>query len=117
MNSNQFREYGQDMVEYLTNYLDTIDRRRVVSAVEPGYLAPLLPKEAPKMGDDFSAIMKDLDEKIMPGITHWQHPHFHAYFPSAASYPSILADMISGAIGCIGFSWVCFTRLFFGFGE
>jgi len=67
MNSNQFREYGQEMVEYLTGYLDSIDRRRVVSAVEPGYLAPLLPKEAPVKGEDFQVIMKDLEEKIMPG--------------------------------------------------
>ncbi|KAL1463194.1 hypothetical protein WDU94_014971 [Cyamophila willieti] len=49
--------------------------------------------------------MKDVEEKIMPGVTHWQHPRFHAYFPSGNSYPSLLADMLSDAIGCIGFSW------------
>lgn len=43
----------------------------------------------------------------MPGITHWQSPHFHAYFPANVSYPSMLADLLSDAIGCIGFSWIC----------
>lgn len=50
--------------------------------------------------------MKDVEDKIMVGMTHWQHPRFHAYFPAGNSFPSILADMLSGAIGCVGFSWV-----------
>ena len=54
--------------------------------------------------------MKDVEDKIMVGMTHWQHPRFHAYFPAGNSFPSILADMLSGAIGCVGFSWVD-TRL------
>jgi tyrosine decarboxylase len=49
--------------------------------------------------------MQDVESKIMPGVTHWQHPRFHAYFPSGNSYPSILGDMLSDGIGCIGFSW------------
>ena len=49
--------------------------------------------------------MKDVEDKIMVGMTHWQHPRFHAYFPAGNSYPSILADMLSDAIGCVGFSW------------
>jgi len=50
--------------------------------------------------------MEDVENKIMPGVTHWQHPRFHAYFPSGNSFPSILGDMLSDGIGCIGFSWV-----------
>ena len=50
--------------------------------------------------------MEDVESKIMPGVTHWQHPRFHAYFPSGNSFPSILGDMLGDAIGCIGFSWV-----------
>lgn len=49
--------------------------------------------------------MADVETKIMPGVTHWQHPRFHAYFPSGNSFPSILGDMLSDGIGCIGFSW------------
>ena len=50
--------------------------------------------------------MKDLERVIMPGVTHWHSPQFHAYFPTACSYPAIVADMLSDAIGCIGFSWI-----------
>lgn len=49
--------------------------------------------------------MNDVEDKIMPGVTHWQHPRFHAYFPAGNSFPSILGDMLGDGIGCIGFSW------------
>lgn len=50
--------------------------------------------------------MTDIERVIMPGVTHWHSPKFHAYFPTANSYPAIVADMLSGAIACIGFTWV-----------
>lgn len=50
--------------------------------------------------------MKDIERVIMPGVTHWHSPHFHAYYPTANSYPAIVADMLSGAIACIGFTWI-----------
>lgn len=50
--------------------------------------------------------MADIERVIMPGVTHWHSPKFHAYFPTANSYPAIVADMLSGAIACIGFTWV-----------
>ena len=50
--------------------------------------------------------MEDVERVIMPGVTHWHSPQFHAYFPTANSYPAIVADMLSDAIGCIGFSWI-----------
>ncbi|XP_044753768.1 tyrosine decarboxylase-like isoform X2 [Coccinella septempunctata] len=93
------------MVDYICSYLINVEKKRVTPNVEPGYLRNLLPEEAPQEPEDWEAIMSDLDDKIMPGITHWQHPRFHAYFPSGNSFPSILADMLSDAIGCIGFSW------------
>lgn len=106
MSSNEWRKIGKEVVDYIANYLDTIGTRRVTPKVEPGYLRPLLPDKAPIKSENWSKIMADFDKFIMPGITHWQHPRFHAYFPSGVSYPSILADMLSDAIGCIGFSWV-----------
>ncbi|XP_034248097.1 aromatic-L-amino-acid decarboxylase-like [Thrips palmi] len=105
MDAAEFKVRGQEMVEYICNYLEDVGSRRVTSTVEPGYLRPLLPKEAPQEPEDWDQILADVDSKIMPGITHWQHPRFHAYFPSGNSYPSILGDMLSDAIGCIGFSW------------
>ncbi|XP_046620420.1 tyrosine decarboxylase-like [Neodiprion virginianus] len=105
MDIEEFRVRGKEMVEYICEYLGNIKSNRVTSNVEPGYLRPLLPAEAPMKPESWDDIMKDVDSKIMPGITHWQHPRFHAYFPSGNSYPSILGDMLSDAIGCIGFSW------------
>lgn len=94
------------MVDYICEYLDNLGSKRVTPYVEPGYLRELLPKEAPQEPEEWDNIMADVDSKIMPGVTHWQHPRFHAYFPSGNSFPSILGDMLSDAIGCIGFSWV-----------
>lgn len=93
------------MVDYICDYMDGLSSRRVTPNVEPGYLRNLVPSQAPQHPEDWATIMADVDTKIMPGITHWQHPRFHAYFPSGNSYPSILGDMLSDAIGCIGFSW------------
>lgn len=106
MDYDEFRSRGKEMIEYICNYLESIETRRVTPNVEPGYLRKLIPEEAPDSPEDWDTIMADIDTKIMPGVTHWQHPRFHAYFPSGNSFPSILGDMLSAGIGCIGFSWV-----------
>lgn len=106
MDSKEFRKRGTEMVEYICQYLETLEDRRVTPSVEPGYLRNLIPGEAPMKPEPWEQIMEDVETKIMPGVTHWQHPRFHAYFPSGNSFPSILGDMLGDAIGCIGFSWV-----------
>nr|BDD85279.1 tyrosine decarboxylase 1 [Ischnura senegalensis] len=106
MDAEGFRSAGKEMVDYICEYMESLGtKRRVTPSVEPGYLRPLLPTEAPEKPETWTDIMHDVETKIMPGVTHWQHPRFHAYFPSGNSYPSILGDMLSDAIGCIGFSW------------
>lgn len=111
MDSNEFRKRGTEMVEYICQYLETLGDRRVTPSVEPGYLRQLIPGEAPMKPESWEKIMEDVETKIMPGVTHWQHPRFHAYFPSGNSYPSILGDMLGDAIGCIGFSWASLLDL------
>jgi aromatic-L-amino-acid decarboxylase len=69
-------------------------------------MRPLLPDEAPENPEKWQDVMADIEKIIMPGVTHWHSPRFHAYFPTANSYPAIVADMLSGAIACIGFTWV-----------
>lgn len=105
MNTEEFRRRGKEMVDYIADYMETIHKRRVTPNVEPGYLKDFLPESAPIEGESWDNIMDDFEKLIMPGVTHWQHPRFHAYFPAGNSYPSILADMISDGIGCVGFSW------------
>lgn len=78
-----------------------------MSTVEPGYLRKLLPDEAPREGEAWTDIQKDIEAKILPGITHWQHPGFHAFFPCATSYPSILGEMYSAALSGACFNWIC----------
>lgn len=106
MEANQFREFGKAMIDYTAEYLENIRERRVVPTVEPGYLRPLIPDAAPEKPEKWEDVLKDVERVIMPGVTHWHSPRFHAYFPTANSYPAIVADILSGAIACIGFSWI-----------
>ncbi|MCP9260518.1 Aromatic-L-amino-acid decarboxylase [Dirofilaria immitis] len=82
-----------------------IYKRRVIPAIEPGYLRDLVPDMALQHAESFEDVINDFDNYIMPGIAHWIHPQFHAYFPTGNAFPNILADMISDAIGAVGFSW------------
>ncbi|EAT37248.1 AAEL010737-PA [Aedes aegypti] len=106
MQAPQFKDFAKEMVDYIANYLENIRDRRVLPEVQPGYLKPLIPSEAPEKPESWEAVMADIERVIMPGVTHWHSPKFHAYFPTANSYPAIVADMLSGAIACIGFTWI-----------
>ncbi|XP_050672277.1 aromatic-L-amino-acid decarboxylase-like [Leptidea sinapis] len=106
MDTEEFRVRGKEMVDYICKYMNTLPSRRVTPAVEPGYLRECMPTHAPVHPEPWDDVMQDIEKKIMPGVTHWQHHGFHAYFPSGNAYPSILGDMLSGGIGCVGFSWV-----------
>ncbi|KAF2878751.1 hypothetical protein ILUMI_27426 [Ignelater luminosus] len=106
MDSQDFREFGKAMVDYIADYLDTIRERNVIPSVEPGYLQELLPKEAPAQGENWKDVLLDVERAIMPGVTHWHSPYFNAYYPTANSYPGIVGEMLSAGIGCIGFSWM-----------
>ncbi|GLH07306.1 Histidine decarboxylase [Gryllus bimaculatus] len=96
---------GKEMVDYIADYLENIRQRRVYPAVAPGYLRALLPDSAPEEPESWDSIMNDVERCIMPGMTHWQSPHMHAYFPALNSFPSLLGDMLADAINCLGFTW------------
>lgn len=87
--------------------------RDVLPSVTPGYLENLLPNEAPVKSEDWKTVMADMNTFIMPGMTHWQSPNFHAYYPTATSYPSIVGDMLTAGLGVVGFSWVILLLLIF----
>ncbi|XP_056330947.1 aromatic-L-amino-acid decarboxylase [Danio aesculapii] len=105
MDAAEFRRRGREMVDYVADYIENIEKRQVYPDVEPGYLRSLIPEEAPEEPENYEDVVKDIERVIMPGVTHWHSPYFYAYFPTAHSYPAMLADMLCGAIGCIGFSW------------
>jgi aromatic-L-amino-acid decarboxylase len=106
MESQEFRVRAKEMIDIVADYLDTIESRHVLPDVKPGYLKTLIPDSAPEEPDQWSDLVADIERVIMPGVTHWHSPHFHAYFPTANSYPAICADILSDAISCIGFTWV-----------
>uniref|UniRef100_A0A182SV89 Histidine decarboxylase n=1 Tax=Anopheles maculatus TaxID=74869 RepID=A0A182SV89_9DIPT len=93
------------MVDYIADYLQNIRERRVLPDVQPGYMRNLIPESAPLEGERWENIFADVERVIMPGITHWQSPHMHAYFPALNSFPSLLGDMLADAINCLGFTW------------
>ncbi|XKL67069.1 hypothetical protein PGB90_010489 [Kerria lacca] len=105
MNTEQFKEFGYAAVNYIANYVDTMRTRSVLPDVEPGYLYDKIPDEIPETGEDWRELLKDFDEIIMPGITHWQSPRFHAFFPTGSSYPAIIGEMFSAALGIVGIHW------------
>ncbi|XP_062514933.1 aromatic-L-amino-acid decarboxylase-like [Corticium candelabrum] len=106
MDVDEFRRRGKEMVDIVADYYSTIRERRVLSDVQPGYLRPLLPSEAPNEPEKWEDVVKDIERVIMPGITHWLHPQFVAYYPSGFSFPSFLADMLCNGMPNIGFSWI-----------
>ncbi|CAG0891143.1 unnamed protein product, partial [Darwinula stevensoni] len=93
------------MVDYIADYLENIRDRRVYPDVKPGYLRLLVPSSPPEEPESWDDIFNDVERVIMPGVTHWQSPFMHAYFPALNSFPSLLGDMLADAIGCLGFTW------------
>lgn len=91
----------------VVDYYENITDHSVVSQVEPGYLRKMLPDSPPKEGESWDVIRKDIDSKIVPGLTHWQSPNFFAFFPCPASYPSLLGELYSAAFTGACFNWIC----------
>ncbi|CAF0734803.1 unnamed protein product [Didymodactylos carnosus] len=106
MDSDQLILSGQMMLKFVADYWRTIENRSVLPSVQPGYLQPLLPSQAPEEPEQFSQIINDLESTIMQGVTHWQSPYFYAYYPTANSYAAICGDILSAGIACVGFSWI-----------
>eukprot|EP00057_Strongylocentrotus_purpuratus_P011979 XP_011666453.1 PREDICTED: aromatic-L-amino-acid decarboxylase [Strongylocentrotus purpuratus] len=104
--SDDFRVWGKEMVDYISRYQDGIEDRPALAQVAPGYLLDQMPADAPQKPDEWNDVLADVERLIMPGVTNWNHPNFHAYFPTANSFAAVLGDMLSDAIACVGFSWM-----------
>jgi len=103
---DEFRQHGHDLIDWIAEYLEGVERYPVASQVQPGDIRRALPEHPPTEAEPFSAVLADLDRVVMPGITHWQHPSFFAYFPGNTSYPAILGDLAASGLGVQGMSWV-----------
>jgi len=105
MDSNEFRRHGHEIVEWIARYFENVEQYPVKSRVRPGEIKNELPELPPSGSESFDLFMKDFDEVIMPGITHWQSPNFFAYFPANSSPPSVLAEMLTASLGAQCMLW------------
>ena len=105
MTPEEFRRLGHEIVDWVANYRATVGAREVIARSAPGEVRASLPASPPVDGASLDAILRDVDEIIMPGITNWQHPGFFGYFPANASLASVLGDYLSTGLGVIGLSW------------
>jgi aromatic-L-amino-acid decarboxylase len=99
------RADGAAALEWAAHYLDTVADRPVLAQVEPGDIRARLPARAPDEPEPFADVLRDLDTVLMPGVTHWQHPRYFAYFASSAAEPGILAELLAATLNSIGFLW------------
>jgi aromatic-L-amino-acid decarboxylase len=100
-----FRADGHAAVEWAADYLERVRELPVLAQVEPGEVRSRLPASPPERAEAFADVLRDLDEILLPGITHWQHPRFFAYFATTASEPGILAELLASALNAVAFLW------------
>ena len=105
MDPEEFRRSAHALVDWLVDYHRRIEEFPVLSNAEPGNVSRRLPAAAPVQGEPFEAMLRDVNETIMPGITHWQSPNFFAFFPANSSPPAVLGELLSAGLGVQGMLW------------
>ncbi len=99
------RDDGAAAVEWVASYLERVNELPVLSQVEPGDIRAALPSSPPDEPEPFSAVLRDLDSVLLPGLTHWQSPRFFAYFATTASEPGVLAELLIAGLNQVGILW------------
>jgi aromatic-L-amino-acid/L-tryptophan decarboxylase len=105
MSPDEFRKHAHELVEWMAGYMEKVEEYPVKSTVKPGDISGRLPDTPPVNPESFESFLKDFNEIIMPGITHWQSPNFFAYFPANTSPPSILAEMLTSTLAAQCMIW------------
>ncbi len=105
MHPSEFRKHAHALVDWIADYLENVESKPVLANIKPGEVKSKLPLSPPDIGEGMDKIFKDVDDIIMPGMTHWNHPNFMAYFNSTASGPGILGDFLSSAFNINGMVW------------
>src|SRR5437588_1425413 len=99
------RRDGHAAIEWAAGYLERVSELPVLAQVAPGEIRSRLPRHAPEHGEPFSELLRDLDEVLLPGVTHWQHPRYFAYFATSASEPAILAELLAATLNSVAILW------------
>ena len=102
---SSLRDDGPSVLEWAARYLERVGELPVLAQVSPGEIRARLPSTAPEEPEPFSAVLRDLDEVLLPGITHWQHPRYFAYFATSSSEPAILAELLAATINSVAILW------------
>lgn len=105
MDPETFRKNAYKAIDWIVDYMKNVEDYPVLSRAKPGDIRKQLPQQAPQLGESFDAMLKDLQEIIMPGITHWQSPNFFAYFPANSSAPAILGELLAAGLSVQGMLW------------
>jgi aromatic-L-amino-acid decarboxylase len=105
MDPADFRRHGHELVDWIADYLEHADRYPVLSRLKPGDIAAALPTRAPEDAEPFADIMADFERVLVPGLTHWNHPGFLAYFAITGSAPGVLAEFLSAALNQQAMLW------------
>ncbi len=105
MSAEEFRRAAHELVDWMADFLSNIERYPVRAQVQPGEIIDQLANAPPDAGQPLEAIMQDFKQIVLPGMTHWQHPSFFAYFPANSSYPSILAEMLTATLSAQCMLW------------
>jgi len=105
MDIEEFKKYGYEIIDWIADYYSDIEKYPVKSKLEPGEIINKLPNNPPEKQEPIYKIIDDFTNTILPGITHWQHPNWHGYFPANSSYPSVLAEFLTAALGVQGMIW------------
>jgi aromatic-L-amino-acid decarboxylase len=102
---SDFRSDGHAAIDWAADYLERVGELPVLAQVAPGDIRARLPERAPDDPEPFEAVLRDLDEVLLPGVTHWQHPRYFAYFATTASEPGVLAELLAAALNTIAILW------------
>jgi aromatic-L-amino-acid decarboxylase len=102
---SDFRGDVEAAGEWVVSYLERVRDYPVLAQVQPGEIRAALPPAPPERAEPFVAVLRDLDRVLMPGVTHWQHPRYFAYFGITSSEPAILAELIAAALNQVAFLW------------
>ena len=105
MSADEFRRYGHQLIDWVADHLSHPERYPVLSQNQPGEVKAALPNAPPVAGESFDRILEDLDRIIVPGVTHWNHPAFFAYFSNTGSGPGILGELLSAAFNVNAMLW------------
>lgn len=105
MPKEDFRKFGYEIIDFIADYFENIEKFPVLSQNQPNDLKNSLPKSAPEHGEDFGEVIKDVEKLILPAVTHWNHPNFHGLFSTSTSSVGVFGEMLSAAFDMKAMLW------------